>query len=316
MQNFLTRFRIPTLLGLGIIAAGIAVGAFLVLKQQNIISQAYPDVSAQNITIANLSDDSVAISWQTSDAVPSFITFGSQNSNETTILDNRDTDPASINGGPTSRLLHYVTIKNLLPKTTYQYKIISGTSSSETLNFTTAAPLNFQTGLKPIIGSVLYRNEPLDEGIVYLEIADAAIQSSLIKNTGNFLIPMSQIRKLDLSEGFSPMKDTVAKLTVLSNKGQSTVLFKLEDFEKELPAIKLGENLDLISLKQNLTTYDLNGDGGVNSADYAIVFQNLGPLRETNPNRKQVGKNPKADLNEDGVVDQEDLDLIAKQINQ
>lgn len=313
MQNFLTRFRIPTLLGLGIIVAGIAVGAFLVLKQQNIISQAYPDVSAQNITIANLSDDSVTISWQTSDAVPSFISLGLQDPNQT-VLDDRDAD--SPDGGPKERMQHYATIKNLLPKTTYQYKIISGTSSSETLNFTTAAPLNFQTGLKPIIGSVLYRNEPLDEGIVYLEIADAAIQSSLIKNTGNFLIPMSQIRKLDLSEGFSPMKDTVAKLTVLSNKGQSTVLFKLEDFEKELPAIKLGENLDLISLNQNLTKYDLNGDGGVNSADYAIVFQNLGPLRETNPNRKQVGKNPKADLNEDGVVDQEDLDLIAKQINQ
>ncbi len=315
MNDFLSKFRIPTLLGLGIIISAITAGVFLVLKEQTITSQASPNLTVQNITLTNLSDDSATIFWQTSAALPSFITLGSQNPSETTILDDRDTIPASDNAGPKARLLHYATIKNLLPKTTYRYKITSGNSSSDTFEFTTAAPLNFQTGQRPVIGSVLDGDKPLAEAVAILSITNAATQSALIKEDGNFLIPISQVRKADLSEGISLTENTTAKLTILSTKGQAAAIFRLADFENGLPPIVLGENLDLTSLKENLTKYDLNADGGINSTDYSIVFQNLGPLREAFPQRKQVGKNPKADLNSDGVVDQKDLDLISKQIN-
>ncbi len=307
MIDFSNKFKIPTILGLGIITAGIITGVFLTLKEQIFTSKASSAANAENITIANISDDSVTVSWQTSIPANSFITFGEVNPNEQTILDDRDTK------APKPYQIHYVTIKNLLPKTTYQYKIVSGKTQSEISKFTTAAPLNQQTGFRPIIGSVLDGDKPLEEGVVYLSIPDAITQSSLVKSSGNFLIPISQIRKMDLSDSFTLTEDTVVKLTIVSAKGQTTAIFKLKDADKGLPPIKLGENLDLTTTvassptsNQDLDKYDLNGDGKINAADYAIILQNFGK----NP------KNKKADLNGDGVVDQKDLDLMSKKINQ
>lgn len=269
MKKFSIKFKIPTILGLSIIILGIIAGVFLTLTEQIFTSKASLSINAENITLTNVTDDSVTISWQTLSPTTSFITFGQTNPNEQTILDDRDSKTS-----PKIHAIHYITIKNLLPKTSYQYKILSGKITSEVKNFTTAAPLTTQTGFRPIIGSVLDGDQPLDEGIIYLSIADAAIESSLIKNSGNFLIPISQIRKLDLSDSFPLTADTIAKLTIVSAKGQTTALFKLKDSEKGLPPIKLGEDLDLTGV-EDVDKYDLNNDGKINATDNAILLQNL-----------------------------------------
>lgn len=300
----MNKFKIPTLLGLSIILIGIITGVILTLREQVFISQASPNAKAQNITLSNISETEITISWQTSTPATSFITFGQESPNETTVLDDRDTNPAPSGAGPKAHSIHYVTIKNLLPKTSYQYKIISGKTQSEILKFTTATPPSEQTGFRPIIGSVLSGGKPLDEGIVYLSIAGATTQSALIKSSGNYLIPISYIRKSDLSDSFSLSENTTVKLTVVSDQGQANALFKLKTTVNSLPPINLGENLDLTT--QDLSKYDLNGDGKINAADNAILLDNFGK----NP------KDKKTDLNEDGVVDQKDLDLMAKQINQ
>ncbi len=308
MKKFLVKFKIPTILGLSIIFLGIITGVFLTLTEQIFTSKASISINPVNITLTNLSDDSVTISWETQSLTTSFITFGQTDPSEQTVLDDRDSKTP-----PNVYSMHYVTIKNLLPKTSYEYKILSGKISTEAKNFTTAAPLATQTGFRPIIGSILDGNKPLDEGIVYLSIADAAVESSLVKNSGNFLIPISQLRKADLSDSFTLADDTLVKLTIVSAKGQTTVLFKLKDSDKGLPPIKLGEDLDLTNIipspspsasNSGFDKYDLNGDGKVNAADNAIILQNFGK----NP------KNKKADINGDGVVDQKDLDLMSQKI--
>ncbi len=304
MKDFANRFRIPTLLGLTVIVIGIAAGILLNLKEQTFISQASPDLIPQNITVSNLSDTSATISWQTSAEATSFIRFGQTSPNEQTSLDDRD------NKNPQPHLIHYVTLKNLSPKTTYQYKIISSKTSSDTLNFTTATPLSSQTGFQPIIGSVLNENIPLNDTLVYLSIADAATLSALTKNSGNFLIPISQIRKSDLSDIYPLSEDTVAKLTIFSEKGQSSALFKLKSIKTGLPPIAIGENLDLTNPVDNIN-YDLNKDGKINSADMAIILQNFGPKPK---NQQSAASYKKADLNNDGVVDQKDIDLMLEGI--
>lgn len=309
---FTDKFKIPTILGLGIITAGIITGVLLTLKEQSFISKASPDVTAQNITLSNIFDAEVTISYQTSNPTPSFISLGQASPDEQTVLDDRDNNPPPSGAGPKPYLTHYFTIKNLLPKTTYQYKIISGKNTSEVQKFTTAAPLNQQTGFRPVIGSVL----ELKEGMVYLAITNAVIQSAQIKTAGNFLIPVSQIRKSDLSDIFPLTEDTTAKLTVVSDKGEASALINFKTSQATLPPLKLGQNIDLTTAEllpkpaspsaTELNIYDINGDGRINSADNAIILSNIGK----NP------KNKKADINGDKIVDQEDLDLMAKQINQ
>jgi len=309
MISFINKFKIPTLLGLGIIFSGITAGVFLVLKEQIFISNASPNLIPQNIILSNISDDSLVISWQTSQLTTSFLTFGQANPDQQTVLDDRDSS------FPNSHLTHYVTIKNLLPKTSYQYKIFSGKYPSEVFKFTTASPITNQAEFTPVIGSVLDKNRPLSDGVVYLSIADATIQSAQVKNSGNFLLSLSQVRKNDLSNAYQLTKDTTVKLTVISDKGQASSLFKLKDATKPLPPLKLGQNVDLSDIQipqsqpaspsaSELNRFDLNSDGKINATDYAIILQNFGK----NP------KNKKADLNNDGIVDQKDLDLMAQKL--
>ncbi|MCL4366038.1 dockerin type I domain-containing protein [Patescibacteria group bacterium] len=316
MTGFINKFKIPTFLGLSIILVGIASGIYLTLREQTLISKAAPNLTPQKIVLTNLTADLATISWQTNSPSVSFVTFGQNNPGEQTVLDDKDT------AGPKPHVIHYVTLKNLLPKTKYQFKIVSGKITSDVQKFETLEPLANQTDFSPIIGSVLNNNIPVDNGVVYLSLPDAIIQSSSIKPGGNFLIPLSQIGKADLSGGFSPTEDTIAKLTIYSDLGEASVLFKLKSGLTPLPPIKLGQNIDLTTLEstpkpspttKDLDKYDLNGDGKINSADNAVILQYLGKNSKSGQNSATYKK---ADLNGDGKVDQKDLDLMAQRLKE
>lgn len=316
MKGILNRFKIPTVLGLAIIFFGIFVGVFLVARDQIFISRATPDLTPQDVTFSNLTSDSIVISWKTNSPTSSFINFGQQNPTEQTALD--DQDQAS----PKPHSVHYVTLKNLLPKTSYQFKIISGKTSSDIFRFETPNPLTNQTKFTPIIGSVLDGDIPLNEGLVYLSVPKAAVQSSLVK-AGNFLIPISQIRKTDLSALIDLSEEVVAKLTVYSPKGEASMLFKLKSTSDPLPSIKLGQNLDLTipvqpipepSALSQTDKYDLNADGKINAADNALISSCFGKRPSTTlPEGKPCIK---ADINGDFSINQKDLDLMSQKLKE
>lgn len=313
MRNFINKFKIPTLLGLGLIFLGITSGVYLVLKDQIFFSKAAPDLTPQNVVISNISDSSAVVSWQTNSESPSFITFGQNSPTEQTALDDRDSSPKP-------HLIHYLTLKNLLPKTGYQFKIISGKTSSDIFKFETASPLNEQAGYSPIIGSILQENNtPLDEGVAYLSITDATTQSALIKKGGNFLIPLSSIRKNDLS-GFSLTENMTGKITINSPKGRVSLLITLRANSTPLPPAKLGQDLDLTVPEETPTPtpqntadkYDLNGDKQINSADYSTITSCINkPLTIVLPGNIHCAK---TDLNGDGKIDQADLDLMSQKL--
>lgn len=306
MISFFNKFKIPTLLGLGVIILGIGVGIYLILQEQELITKATPDVTPQNITLTNIEDRTLTISWQTTTAVASFISYGQNSPDEQTALDERDAT------SPKPHTTHYVTVKNLQPKTSYQFKIISGKLTSDTFKGTTAAFSANQNGFSPVIGSILDNDKPVEEGLAYLSISGAVVQSALVKSLGNFLIPLSFIRKQDLSDIFQLTEDDIVKLTVIAEKGTVSAVFKLNSSGLILPPLKLGQNVDLTNILEELKKFDLNKDGLINAADHAIILQNFGPPREASAG---ASKNPQADLNSDGVVNQKDLDLMAKKIN-
>lgn len=295
MISFINKFKIPTILGLAVIFAGITAGVFLVLKDQQFFTKASPTLAPQNITLSNISDAEVTISWQTSKITTSFVTFGIKSPGEKTVLDDRDS------GVPKERSLHYVTLKNLEPESSYLFKIMSGKFQSETQNFKTAKALSSQNGFGPIIGTVLNGDKPLNEGIVYFNISGTSTQSALIKNMGNFLIPISLARSVDLSDISRPKDDDVAKLTITAESEEASILFKIKAQGVELPPISLGQNIDL-TIEEGLNKFDMNGDSYINTVDYSIVLQNFGL------------QNRQADFNKDGVVDNIDLEEISKKI--
>ena len=203
MTSFINKFRIPTLLGLGVLLIGISAGVYLVVRQQNFFAKASPDLAAQDITLTNISDNQVTISWQTQVETPAFIMYG-QTLTDQTALDDRDSN------SPKPYTIHHITVKNLQPKTTYQYKIVAGKYASTPSSFTTTSPASIQNGFNPVIGSVLSGGQPLDKGVVYLSISGSTIQSAVIKNFGNFVIPLSFIRKTDMSIIFAIQKKRIS----------------------------------------------------------------------------------------------------------
>lgn len=310
--SILKDLKIPTVLGLGIIIIGIIIGVFLVLQGKTFITHAYPDLTPKNITISNISDNSATISWETDGATVGFVTYGQESSEENPVLDERDGIPP--NGKPNPHTTHYVIIKKLMPKTEYKFKVVSGSSTkSQAKTFTTSNP-QAATSKQPVIGTVLDNDTPLEEGIAYLKIDSATIQSALIKTKGGFLIPLNNILSTGSNEPMALTDETIAKIEVVSTKGTAGISFKISQ-SQHLPVLKLGDNLDLTENQDvpqpilnlsGITNFDLNGDGETNAADNAIVLNNF-------------GKNPKdktADLNNDSVVDEKDLELISKHINQ
>lgn len=293
-MNFLDKFRIPTLLGLTLILLGLGSGIYLVLQQQITLTRAAPDVLPQNIQLTNVSDEGVTLSWTTSSVTIGFVTFGKSRAEEQTVTDDQDL------ASPKMRTLHYVNIKNLTPDTTYQYKIKSGKITTKPASFKTA-PVNVaQNNFQPIIGSVINGDQPLKEGIVYLTIDRAIVQSALIKELGNFIIPINSIRT---SEG------TLVKIEVISQeerKGSAT--FVLSNSSEPIGPLKLGQDLDFSTepkaLGISVNKFDLNGDGIVNSKDYSLVLKNL----------NKVLKDSKFDLNSDKKVDKKDLEIISNEI--
>lgn len=297
MKSFLSRSKIPTLLGLGIILIGIGVGVFLVVRNQTFLSSAAPSQTPQNILVSNIEDSQVSISWQTSSPSLGFVSYG-QNSADETALDDRDTKT------PQTHQLHYVTLKNLLPQTTYQYKIITGKLVTKPATFTTSSAGNTQNAFGPVIGSVLDSSKPLDEGIVFLSLSGAIIQSSLVKNLGNFLIPLTKIRKQDLSDILPLDEQAAAKITIVSPSTQAVAVFNLKSQGVSLPTLNLGESVDLMNLPSptptipsDLTIYDLNKDGKINATDYSIAQKNK------NKNINNI------------LIDQAFLDTLTKMVN-
>lgn len=305
-MEFLNKFKIPTILGLGIILLGLGSGLYLVLKEQVFLSRAAPDLTPQNITVTNITEDTAVISWQTNSQTASFIIFGQKGSGEQTVLDDRDKDR------PTPRFVHYVTLKNLLPQTHYQFKIVSGKLTSPATSFDTAKPISSQTGFGPVIGSVSDDGKPVNEGIAYLSLDTAVIQSAEVKAGGNFLIPLSSIRKADLSDILALADAMPAKITIISNKGSATINFFLTA-SSVLPLVSLGQNVDLTVKENRADKYDLNGDGKINSADYTVISSCFGKKPEVMVSNMSCAK---ADLNSDSKIDQKDLNLMSQKLKE
>lgn len=299
------KLKIPTLLGLSVIFIGMFAAVFLVMRQQSLTTQAAPDQIPQDITFTNIEDISLTISWRTSALVTSFISYG-QSSFSDTALDDRDDKT------PKPRLTHHFTLKNLLPQTTYKFKLTSGKLIyPKVLTFTTASAISNQNGLKPVQGLGVEGDQTVADGIVYLLVQGAVVQSAPIKDLGNFIIPLNKIRKEDLQDVFLPDQNTTFKLRMITSTGEASAVFHLKDLNNPIGPLKIGQNLDLtiatpsaiVTPKEEpLKNYDLNADGVVNTSDYSIVRKNFG----------QNPKDKKADLNSDGVVDQKDLDLISQ----
>lgn len=239
---------IPTILGLTLIIASIAATTYLVNNLGRFFIQATPEAVPKEVKITNVSSNSFTVSWVTDEETTGSINFGEAQTLNQNALDDRDQVSNSL--GKNSS--HHVTLKNLKLQTTYYFKITSGKTSYDNngVNYQVATGPEIPAGnLEPIHGSVFKSPQETAEGtIVYLTLAGAQPISTLVKSSGEWLIPLSSARTQDLKEPLA-QKGEVEELFIQGGKaGTSKALVKTGN-DAPVPQIILGKNYDF---SQNL----------------------------------------------------------------
>ncbi len=313
------QIRIPTLLGLGILLTGLTIGVLLVVQQQTLTTKASGANTPQNISIANIESTAATITWQTDSPVTGFVQAGPQPALGLTFKDDRDQQDLDL------RQIHFVTLRNLSPNTSYYFKIVSGGVSfpeKDPLTLTTSPELPSQP-MSPVIGSILdVTGHPVNEALIILDIDGAQKLATYTKTASSFIIPLATLKTNDLNTPFTITEKTPqnASLTISIPGQTTTVRLTLPTQTTTLPTITIGKNLDLTrsilsttsaansaasnSAQPGTNIYDLNKDGSINSADRAIIQSNIGKTKF----------DPQADLNHDKVVNQKDLDLFTVEL--
>ena len=126
MKSSLWNKRVPSLFVFVFLFASFIFTAYLTGHSPTaFISHAGPSQDPQDVKIANISDTSFTISYHTADSVLGSISYQSNNKPEQILLDDRDIAAKT----SSAHNIHYFTLHNLSPQTTYSFAIISGTTT-------------------------------------------------------------------------------------------------------------------------------------------------------------------------------------------
>lgn len=307
--------KIPTVFGLVLIITSLSLGLIFYSFQKTNDHNLKQSSTPQNIKIFNLTGNQASITWQTNLTTEGEVELNGDQKNLK--RDDRDLNT------PTPHQVHFVTLKNLNPNTKYTYKIKSGNFyyPDYNLEFETLPQINTDNLLseknKFLRGTILNTNlNPIDEALVILKIDGAQEIASITGISGNFILPLHILS----ADGTNFLEiDSTLPATILVEKStlKSNISLNLPLENPNLPPFTIGQSFNLSeylqtlkrpsnpeSLHTDISIYDLNSDGTLNSLDSAIVSDNI--------NRKFIDK--KADLNNDGKVDQKDLNLILKSL--
>ncbi|MBI2011395.1 hypothetical protein HYS91_01370 [Candidatus Daviesbacteria bacterium] len=291
--------KIPTLLGLTLLAIALGIGIILFRYHQYVTFQTKAAFEPKSIKIVNISDSSATITWNTDNLTTGKVLFG-----ETPMLGLSQKDERDLKT-TYPRLTHFVTLKNLSSEKNYYFQVLNNEFSypDQVLQFKTNPKNENPSQAKShlaVSGSLLsQRKQLIDDALVFLKIPRHGDLATFITPLGNFIITVDNLNLESKTESL---------LIASSGNITSQVKITLSQNSKPLPPIVLGEDADFSNLPQldnpNSSNLDINLDGSINSLDLSLVLNNIG---------KQI-KNPRVDINFDGKVDQKDVELIKQKL--
>lgn len=240
-KDFLNK-KIPTIIGLLLVLAGIGGGVFFITQGKFLGLKAGPSATPKKIHLTNIQDNQFTVSWITDEKTEGFIKYG-ETSNQIKFIVRDDRDQRS--GETGSFNLHYVTVRNLQPTKTYYFKIGSGNNlydnNGQAYTITTGPTLSSAGEAKIVSGRILNQdNTPAEEVIVYLTSSNIAPISTLTDNQGRWAVFLNKARTPDLSSYaiFDP-EITILKIEVEGEK-QSASAITITKHAFPVPDIVLG----------------------------------------------------------------------------
>lgn len=204
------QIRIPTILGLILLLAGVFLGGKLTGQQISWFSRADSECQPINLQITNITPNSFDVSFSTDKVCSSALKVEGQ---------------TLVNPKGNSRV-HYFSVINLQPQTTYSFALILDgrqiiSSAYQTRTATTPAGALPSSNLA--WGRVLNSDlSPASEAIVYLNIPGAAPLSAVTTSDGHWHISLAISLDATKTSWFTPPPDTVEDIVVISSDGQTT----------------------------------------------------------------------------------------------
>lgn len=254
---------IPTILGIIVLLAGMFAGVFFLRNAQVFRIGASADAAPKDIRVANITDNSVTISWTTDKTTSGFIAWGTTQGN-TGKVENEDQSGQKY-------FSHNISLTGLTAGTNYFYKINSDGATFDNggipWQFTTATALNISNTSILLSGMVINASgNPEKKSLVYANINNYLL-STLTSDTGNFVFQLGSARTPDLTDYAQiDMGSTLVQISVVAppdgvasaqifpqsgNPAPTIVIGQVYDFRSS-PANNQGGSPDVnLNLPQN-----------------------------------------------------------------
>lgn len=279
-MNLLAK-RIPTILGL-LLLISIIVGAYYYYSNSG--SKVSTETTPEQVRITNIADNKFSVSWTTKVATTGSVEYGKVGEKLTAKkMDDRDSGNSQ-----GSYLTHHITIDGIQPSTQYAFRILSGEKPTRFDN--AGSPYTTSTG--PVIGATPTSQNfygevqqpsktPASGAIVYVTLPGGATASTIVSDTGSYVITLSTMRASDLRSyiKYDPMASIVS-VTVEAGKQQSIASVTLAN-STPVPTITLGQDVDFLTVPQTPTVAEVSVESvSENIAQTPSVF-NVEPLVDT-----------------------------------
>lgn len=250
--------RIPTLLAIIFLIIAIGGIGFLFEGITRQDAKASLSIIPKGVMVTNLTDMSFTFTWQTDEITTGTVLVTTSSGKKYTAFDERDGT-----GKMGKYLTHSVTVRTLSPSTTYDVVVISNgkkfpiNPKGEKTSFqvTTLPTLSSEAPLMdPAFGSVqTSSNAPAEGALVYLNIEGSQTFSTLVRNSGSWVIPLSLIRTQD-GAAYISSHDRISE-TIIIQLGTSESRITTDTMnDAPVPDVILGETYDFRGRDAKKTT--------------------------------------------------------------
>ena len=253
MNLKLTKIHFPTALGLLILLVAIGIGIYWAKNKTEVNPAGSAALAPKQVRLTNVTDTGFSVSWTTDQAAGAKIKLGTDpNSLKDQVLDDRD----QLSGETGSFEVHHLTAKNLTANSKYDFKIESGGKSFDNqgkpFEITTGPALGSPPPADPVYGTVLTpAKTPAENVVVYVNLANAAPLSALVKSGGNWALSLSTARTTDLKSYLNyDAQATIVNILVQAGKQGTAPAITTTANDNPVPDIILGQSYDFRQLAQ------------------------------------------------------------------
>jgi len=247
--------KIPTLLVVLVLIAGVIVTSILVQKKVIIFQNAAPSENPQNLRITNITDNSFTVTYTTDANVVGSVSLIGSDGKTQIILDDRDQP----NGTPNPYNVHSISAKELSASSRYTFSILSGSTNyingDKPFSINTAETLSTNpTQQIPLAGKILLPDgSKPTEALIIVTTDNGQFLSTLLNPAGLYVLPLNTMRTKDLASFLTFSATSKLQIVALNSTLTSNVVVGVDSLNP-VPSITLSQDYDFTLASTPLAT--------------------------------------------------------------